>query len=111
MENIYGLVPGISAEDPNEIEYYIKRLMDCSDVLIAIRERKDCFLNAKYEARNKDMLVIYMMLDCIQELVTEIRADNTSFKSTTEDGRRAIFEVLPEYAISELLEKIYNRGH
>lgn len=99
------LLPIHSGEDPNTIDFYIKRLMNCSDALIAIKERRECFNQAHYEARNKDMLVIYMLLDTIEELIKDIRKNN-SFRQTTNDGMRAIMEILPDYVADELHNKL-----
>jgi len=95
-------MPLIDGSDPSTIEYYIQCLMNCSDALLAIKQKQPCFVEAQYEARNKDMLCIYMMLDSIHDLIEELRESN-AFRQSRGDGLRAVMEVLPEYAISELM--------
>ena len=100
------ILPINSGKDPNTIDYYIKRLMDCSDALILINERRECFLNAQYEAKTKEMLCIYMLMDTIAEMIKDLRKENKCFKNTTNEGMRAIMEILPDYAASELNERL-----
>lgn len=94
-------MPLAPCNDPGSIEFYIKALMNCNDALIAIKEHNPAFRAAQYEARNKDMLCIYMMLDSLQNLIDEIKAGK-AFHQTIDEGLRAVNEVLPEYVISEL---------
>ena len=107
--NKLNYLPMFTANDPNSIEYYLKRLMDCSDALIAIKERRECFIEAQYNASNKEMLCIYMLLDTIEEMIKDMRKDNKCFKPTTGEGMRAIFEVLPDYVLAEVIEETLKR--
>ena len=100
------LYPIQSGEDPNTIDYYIKRLMDCSDALVVINERRECFLNAQYEAKTKEMLCIYMLMDAIAEMITTMRKENKCFRNTTNEGMRAIMELLPDYVAAENNERL-----
>ena len=94
-----------STEDPNTIDFYIKRLMDCSDALIAIKERRECFTQAHYEARNKDMLVIYMLLDNIHDLIEDMKKEQV-FRQSSDLGYKAIMEILPDYVADELHNRL-----
>ena len=98
-------MPVHSGEDPNTIDFYIKRLMDCSDALITIKERRECFTQAQYEARNKDMLVIYMLLDTIENLIKDMKKEQ-AFRQTSAQGLRAIMEILPDYVTDELYQRL-----
>jgi len=102
-------LPMLAADDPNSIESYIKKGMDFADVLVAMKERQPCFIEAQYNASNKEMLCLYMLLDTIEELIHEMRKDNKCFKQTTKEGLRAIFEVLPDYVVAELIEETIKR--
>lgn len=95
-------MPLIDGTDPRTIEYYIKTLMNCTDALIAIKEHHPAFREAQYEARNKDMLCIYMLLDALQDLISDMKKEN-AFRQNTEEGMKAVMEILPEYVISEII--------
>ena len=97
--------PIIADADPNNIDFYISRLMACSDALIAINERRPEFTEAQYEARTKEMLCVYMLMDMIEGLIKDMRSTNKCFKHTTEEGRRAVMEILPDYITSEYITK------
>ncbi len=104
-ENNNDYFPFISGNDPNTIDYYIEKLIGCNQALIPIRDKRECFNEAKYNARNKEMLCIYMLLDNIQSMIADIKATNTSFKFTTEEGKRAIDEVIPDFLLKQKREE------
>jgi len=97
-KNIF--LPLISGEDPNTIDFYIKRLIACSDALTAIQERYPCFEVAQYEARNKEMLCIYALLEMIQGQITDIK-QTQAFRQPSGQSLRALVEVMPEFKAYE----------
>ena len=105
-ENIF--LPLISGEDPYTIDFYIKRLIACSDALNAIQERYPCFDAAQYEARNKEMLCIYALLEMIQGQIRDIK-QTQAFRQPSGQSLRALTEVLPEFQAYEDFSRAKNK--
>ena len=100
----YIFMPLNEGEDPREIEFYIKRLVFCADALTAMRERYSCFEEAQYEARNKDLLCLSLLLDTVEGIIKDIRNEQ-ALRQPSGQRLKALIDVLPPYVVAELMER------